>query len=227
MFSLEGLQVLLEVKVGNEFMRDPVFEILQFEKYHERNQSFENQQISTTNHDPYGELFHWLFPLNNSRRPSPRPALNSSSGMHNSPSTVTMSSGSELSSFGRVRSYSMPSLPPHKGPPQASAKPSEDQYQFSFNNSEENENEGLLSFRGVSFAPGRFSAQCGLEGVFTPGRKWRRKFELIQPLEIQSFYIDCNTDDLLGVHVKVWLLLSSVLLFLIFITASQLQGNFF
>ncbi|KAL8532544.1 hypothetical protein ACS0TY_008946 [Phlomoides rotata] len=205
--------VLLEVKVGNEFMRDPVLEILQFEKYHERNQTLENQKISSSfDHDPYGELLHWLLPLNNSRRPSSRPlspALNSSSGIHHAPSAVSMSSGSELLSFGHVRSYSMPSLPPYKGPPQAITTPCpkpgfvlEDQYQFSFNNSEENENEGLLSFRGVSFVPGRFSAQCGLEGISTIGRRWRRKFELIQPLEIQSFSIDCNTDDLLGVHVK-------------------------
>ncbi|KAL2545058.1 hypothetical protein Fot_14291 [Forsythia ovata] len=47
----------------------------------------------------------------------------------------------------------------------------------------------------------RFSVQCGLEGIFTPGR-WRRKIEIIEPIEICSFSADCNTDDLLCLQIK-------------------------
>lgn len=78
--------------------------------------------------------------------------------------------------------------------------------QFSFKKfagSGKSGNEGLLSFRGVPLQQERFSVRCGLEGIFTPGRRWRRKIELIQPVEIRSFSVDCNTDDLLCVCVKV------------------------
>ncbi|KAH6822628.1 hypothetical protein C2S53_020748, partial [Perilla frutescens var. hirtella] len=219
-FSLSNgdIVVILQVKVGIEFMRDPILEILQFEKYHERNPFPENQQVrGSSNEDPYGELLNWLLPLNNARRPSPTrisPELSSRSSMQGTYTKrgVSVSSGSELFSFGHVRSYSMSSLQPNKGPPEAkttlNAKPSlvqEDRYQFSFRSFVEignNGNEKLLSFRGVSLVPDRFSVQCGLEGVFTPVRRWRRKIELIQPLEIHSFSVDCNTDDLLCVHIK-------------------------
>ncbi|KAI3452807.1 hypothetical protein Pfo_009470 [Paulownia fortunei] len=211
--------VLLQVNVGVEFMRDPVLEILQFEKYHERNRTLENEHIVTSsNHDPSGELLKWLLPLNNSLPPSTRPLsppiLSSSSSIRSTSSkpTVSGSSGSQLFSFGHFRSYSMSSLPPNTTPPQAittpSAKPSfdpEDWNQFSFRKfveSGKSENEGLLSFRGVPLEPERFSVRCGLEGIFTPGRRWRRKIELMQPVEIHSFSVDCNTDDILCVHVK-------------------------
>ncbi|XP_042049076.1 uncharacterized protein LOC121794799 isoform X2 [Salvia splendens] len=81
----------------------------------------------------------------------------------------------------------------------------EDWNQFSFKKfvgSGKSGDEGLLSFRGVPLQQERFSVRCGLEGIFTPGRRWRRKIELIQPVEINSFSVDCNTDDLLCVHVK-------------------------
>eukprot|EP00262_Sarcandra_glabra_P001191 TRINITY_DN11212_c0_g1_i2.p1 TRINITY_DN11212_c0_g1~~TRINITY_DN11212_c0_g1_i2.p1 ORF type:complete len:438 (+),score=59.80 TRINITY_DN11212_c0_g1_i2:85-1314(+) len=62
--------------------------------------------------------------------------------------------------------------------------------------------EGLLSFRGVSLEPERFSVHCGLEGIYIPGRRWRRKLEIVQPIEIRSFSADCNTEDLLCVQIK-------------------------
>jgi hypothetical protein len=63
--------------------------------------------------------------------------------------------------------------------------------------------EELLSFRGVSLERERFSVCCGLQGIHTPGRRWRRKLEIIQPVEIHSFAADCNSDDLLCVQIKV------------------------
>ncbi|RRT82215.1 hypothetical protein B296_00005338 [Ensete ventricosum] len=64
-------------------------------------------------------------------------------------------------------------------------------------------NERLLSFRGVSLEPERFSTHCGLDGIYLPGRRWRRKLEIIQPLEIRSFAAECNTEDLVCVQIKV------------------------
>ncbi|CAA3000117.1 Hypothetical predicted protein [Olea europaea subsp. europaea] len=211
--------VLLQVNVGAEVLRDPILEILQFEKHQERSLSFENQQnLSSLNQDPCGELLKWLLPLDNSipppSRPLSPPILSSSSNVRSSPTKPNLSgsSGSQLFSFGNFRSYSMSSLPPSTTLPPAnitpSAKPSfdsEDWNQFSFRKfmkSGKSGNEGLLSFRGVPLEPERFSVRCGLEGIFTPGRRWRRKIEIIQPVEIHSFSADCNTDDLLCVQIK-------------------------
>ncbi|KAL2519445.1 hypothetical protein Adt_15692 [Abeliophyllum distichum] len=211
--------VLLQVNVGADFLRDPILEILQFEKHQDRNLTFENQQnLSSLNQDPSGDLLKWLLPLDNSipppARPLSPPTLSSSSNVRSSPAKPNLSgsSGSQLFSFGQFRSYSMSSLPPSTTPPQAtttpSAKPSfesEDWNQFSFRKfvkSGKSGNEGLLSFRGVPLEPERFSVRCGLEGIFTPGRRWRRKIEIIQPIEIHSFSADCNTDDLLCVQIK-------------------------
>ncbi|KAK6160027.1 hypothetical protein DH2020_003408 [Rehmannia glutinosa] len=211
--------VLLQVNVGVQFVTDPILEILQFEKYQERKLTLENQDIPTAlNQDPYGELLKWLLPLENSIPPAARPVsppiLSTSSSIRSTSTkpTVTGSSSSQLFSFGHFRSYSMSSLPPNMTPPPAVTTPStkpifdpEDWDQFSFKKfveSGKSGKEGLLSFRGVPLQQERFSVRCGLEGIFTPGRRWRRKIELIQPVEIHSFSVDCNTDDLLCVHVK-------------------------
>ncbi|KAH6756354.1 heat-inducible transcription repressor [Perilla frutescens var. hirtella] len=221
--------VLLQVNVGIQFLRDPTLEILQFEKHQDRNLSIKNQDIPTSlNQDPYGQLLKWLLPLDNSIpppvRPSPPPTLSSSSSIKSASvkPAVPSSSSSQLFSFGHFRSYSMSSLPPNATPPAATppaatppaavrtpdTQPTLDpEYwnQFSFKKfvgSGKSGNEGLLSFRGVPLQQERFSVRCGLEGIFTPGRRWRRKIELIQPVEIRSFSVDCNTDDLLCVHVK-------------------------
>ncbi|XP_057810883.1 uncharacterized protein LOC131025233 [Salvia miltiorrhiza] len=221
-FSLSNgdIVVILQVKVGVEFMMDPILEILQLEKYHERKPFLETQQVQASfNKDPYKELLNWLLPVNNSRRSSARPLSPDSSSSprpsirtSTSKRSVSVSSATELFSFGHVRSYSMSSLQPNKLPPEAVMKTSarsssvqEDHYQYSFRSFIDignSGNEKLLSFRGVPLVPDRFSVQCGLEGLFTPGRRWRRKFDLIQPLEIHSFCVDCNADDLLCVCVK-------------------------
>lgn len=211
--------MILQVKVGVEFMRDPILEIFQLEKYHDRKQYFGTQQRqSSNNNDPYGELLNWLLPVNTPRRLStstisPRTSSSLITSLQSTTPkrAVSVSSGMEFFSFGHVRSYSMSALQSNKGQTMAKTdnRPSsvqEDQYQFSFRSFIDignSGNEKLLSFRGVSLVPERFSIQCGLEGLFTPGRSWRRKFDLIQPLEIHSFSVDCNTDDLLWVCIKV------------------------
>ncbi|VVA27727.1 PREDICTED: ZEAMMB73_Zm00001d001834 [Prunus dulcis] len=203
--------VLLQVNVGVDFLNDPVIEILQFEKSREGSLSSETQEnLVDANQDPCGELLKWLLPLDNTLPPTARPLsppLTSNSGM----GSTSQKSGSQL--FSHFRSYSMSSLPQNTTPPPApikaaSSKPTfdlEDWDQSSsqqFWKSQKTGYEVLLSFRGVSLERERFSVRCGLEGIYTPGRRWRRKLEIIQPVEIHSFAADCNTDDLLCVQIK-------------------------
>lgn len=214
--------VLLQVNIGVDFVQDPVLEILQFEKYQERNSSSEIQEnLVPVNKDPCGDLLKWLLPLDNSIPPPsrplspPPPSLSSSPSIRSTSSKPNLSgsSGSQIFSFGHFRSYSMSSLPPNIAPPPpitapTSAKPKfdiEDWDRFSykkFGKTDKTGSEGLLSFRGVSLEPERFSVRCGLEGIYIPGKRWRRKIEIIQPVEIHSFTADCNTEDLLCVQIK-------------------------
>lgn len=212
--------MLLRVNVGVDFLRDPVIEILQFEKYKERNLSSENPDNSVNaNPDPCGELLKWLLPLDNTVSPPTRslspPRLNSGTGI-GSAHQKSASSGSQLFSFGHFRSYSMSSLPQNPSPPAPpikaqSSKPTFeiedwDQYSQKLFKDQRTGNEGLLSFRGVSLERERFSVRCGLEGIYVPGRRWRRKLEIIQPVKIHSFAADCNTDDLLCVQIRVYIM---------------------
>ncbi|CBI29239.3 unnamed protein product, partial [Vitis vinifera] len=210
--------VLLQVNVAVDFLKDPVLEILQFEKFNNRKFSSENQDsLVHANQDPCGDLLKWLLPLDNTLPPPTcalSPPLSSGSGIGNTSQRSTpASSGSQLFSFGHFRSYSMSALPQNttSAPPpiaNPSTKPNfelEDWDRFSpqkFVKSEKTGSEELLSFRGVSLEPERFSVCCGLEGIYIPGRRWRRKLEIIQPVEIHSFAADCNTDDLLCVQIK-------------------------
>lgn len=208
--------VLLQVNVGVNFLKDPVLEVLQFEKYQPSNQTSENcdNMVGTNIEDPCRELLKWLLPLDRSLSPPPRslsppPSLSSTSLK----ATFSSSSGSQLFSFGNFRSHSMSSLPqaaitPSPVVPSSISKPSfdlEDWDHFPSHKpgkSQEKGPEGLLSFRGVSLEPERFSVHCGLEGIYIPGRRWRRKLEIVQPVEIHSFAADCNTEDLLCVQIK-------------------------
>ncbi|KAL5553950.1 hypothetical protein UlMin_041351 [Ulmus minor] len=212
------LVVLLQVNFGVDFLNDPVIEVLQFEKHRETNLVSENQSISSANQDPCGELLKWLLPLDNTLPPPARPIsppVTSNSGFGNTSQKpgLTSSTSSQLFSFGHFRSYSMSSLPQNTTPPPATvkaagSKPSfehEDWDQYSPQKlwkSQKPGSEELLSFRGVSLERERFSVRCGLEGIYMPGRRWRRKLEIIQPVEINSFAADCNTDDLLCVQIK-------------------------
>ncbi|XP_024990399.1 uncharacterized protein LOC112524689 isoform X2 [Cynara cardunculus var. scolymus] len=208
--------VLLQVNIGVDCLKDPVLEIIQFEKYQEKTLTEAAENRTHSNQDPCEDLLKWLLPLENSlpapsRSVSP-PQLGSGSITRGS-STKINSSGSSASpifSFGNFRSYSMSSIPPNTVPPVSpnNSIPSldlEDQDQFSSKKSgmnEKGESEGLMSFRGVTLEPERFSVRCGLEGIYIPGRRWRRKVEIIQPVEICSFAADCNTEDLLCVQIK-------------------------
>lgn len=211
--------VCLQVNVGVDFLRDPVIEILQFEKYQHSNLSFQSPDNSVfANQDPCGELLKWLLPLDNTlppSRPLSPPLSSTSPGIVSSShkSTLSSSSSSQIFSFTNFRSYSMSSLPQNTAPPPgpvkvANSKPSfdlEDWDQFSSQKplkSQKVGSEELLSFRGVSLERERFSVRCGLEGIHIPGRRWRRKLEIIQPVEIHSSAADCNTDDLICVQVK-------------------------
>lgn len=212
--------VLLQVNVGIDLLQDPVLEILQFEKYQEKSLSLEKQENPVpANKDPCGDLLKWLLPLDNSIPPPSRPLSPPPSSLSSSASiragslkpNLSGSSSSQMFSFGNFRSYSMSSLPPNTTPPPtvvSNSRPNfdtEDWNNFSYKNfgkPDNTGNEGLLSFRGVSLEPERFSVCCGLEGIYIPGNRWRRKIEIIQPVEIHSFSAECNTEDLLCVQIK-------------------------
>ncbi|KAH0904302.1 hypothetical protein HID58_043805 [Brassica napus] len=195
--------------------KEPIIEILQFEKHQDRD------PLSDSDHehkDPYGNLLKWLIPLDNNISQQPRslpPPISSSPGLSSSAHKPAISSvsGSQLFSFGHFRSYSMSSLPPNTAPVTGpvktqSSKPSFDIEDWdiysaqTLRNGQKRGTEELLSFRGVPLGRDRFSVRCGLEGICVPGRRWRRKLEIIQPIEINSFAADCNTDDLLCVQIK-------------------------
>ncbi|CAL0313160.1 unnamed protein product [Lupinus luteus] len=214
--------VLLQVNVGVNFLRDPCIEILQYEKYPEKILSSENQDYSVyTNHDPCRELLKWILPLDSNTLPPPSPHpstpptpnLPSNSGTSSSSnrSNTSASSGSQLFSFGHFRSYSMSSLPQNTNVPTGPVKAASSKPSFEIDDWDQISSQKflrkkagneLLSFRGVSLERERFSVCCGLEGIYTPGRRWRRKLEIIQPVEIHSFAADCNSEDLLCVQIK-------------------------
>ncbi|XP_073526068.1 uncharacterized protein [Phyllobates terribilis] len=222
-FSLPNgdIVVVLQVNVGVDFVKDPTLEILQFEKYKSTTLSSVSESTSTYP-DPCGELLKWLIPLDNSISSPPWPA---SPPLVNAAhkTSFSSSSGSQLFSFGNFRSYSMSSInsvqpnAPSSSSSQASSssssstttsKPSlelEDWDRFAsqkFVKSQKTGSEGLLSFRGVPLEPERFSVRCGLEGIYIPGRRWRKHLEIVQPIDIHTFAADCNTDDLLCVQIK-------------------------
>ncbi|WZZ28832.1 hypothetical protein YC2023_012233 [Brassica napus] len=195
--------------------KEPVIEILQFEKHQDRD------PLSDSDHehkDPYGNLLKWLIPLDNNISQQPRslpPPISSSPGLSSSAHKPALSSASssQLFSFGHFRSYSMSSLPPNTAPVTGSVKTQSSKPSFdiedwdsysaqTLRNGQKPGTEELLSFRGVPLERDRFSVRCGLEGICVPGRRWRRKLEIIQPIEINSFAADCNTDDLLCVQIK-------------------------
>lgn len=211
------MQVSLQVYIV-DCPKEPIIEILQFEKHQDKDQNSEN------NKDPYGNLLKWLIPLDNTISQQPRslpPPITPSPGISSTAHkpAISSTSGSQLFSFGHFRSYSMSALPPNTAPVTGpiktqSSKPSfdiEDWDSYSgqtVRNGQKSGTEELLSFRGVALERDRFSVRCGLEGICIPGRRWRRKLEIIQPIEINSFAADCNTDDLLCVQIKVCLCIS-------------------
>ncbi|KAI4370550.1 hypothetical protein MLD38_018895 [Melastoma candidum] len=210
--------VLLQVNIGDNLLQDPVLEIRQFERHSTESLSDqEGNDLLNAYNEPCGELLTWLFPLDNTSAPprslSPPPLSSSGIGSTSQKSNFTGSSGSQIFSFGNFRSYSMSSLPQNSSqvtsavttPSSKSSSELENWDKFSgkkLSKSQVAGKDGLLSFRGISLEPERFSVCCGLEGVYIPGRRWKRKLEIIQPVEIHSFPADCNTDDLLCVQIK-------------------------
>ncbi|GAB4859606.1 hypothetical protein Ancab_011080 [Ancistrocladus abbreviatus] len=206
--------VLLEVNVGVDFLKDPILEILQFEKYNYRVSTLENGQATVgAEHDSYEELLKWLLPLDNSSIPPLNRPLSPPLASVSHKASFSASTGSQLFSFGHFRSYSMSSL--SSVPPNTTAQPVSSTLKPNFDlgdwnpfgyqkivKSQKVGTEGLLSFRGAPLEPERFSARCGLEGIYIPGRRWRRQLEIIQPVEIHTFAADCNTEDVLCVQIK-------------------------
>ncbi|XP_039690276.1 uncharacterized protein [Medicago truncatula] len=212
-FALQNgdIVVLLQTNVGVSFLKDPCIEILQFEKCRERMLSSDSQVDEVcTDQDPYAELLNWMLPLENGRPHH----LTSNSGLdsNSNRSNFSAPTGSQLFSFGNFRSYSMSSLPQNtitsSAPVKAaSSKPNFDHEDWDQVSSQKvfwkkTGKEELLSFRGVSLERDRFSVCCGLEGVYIPGRRWRRKLEIIQPVKIHSYAADFNSEDLLSVQIK-------------------------
>lgn len=218
-FLFGRIQVVLQLNVGIDFLKDPCIEILQYEKYQDKILSSEKQENSGyANQDPCRELLKWILPLDNNLPPaflplSPHLSSNSGIGSTSQRSNISASSGSQLFSFGsHFRSYSMSSLPQSTSSPTAPLKAASSKPNFDIDDWDQISSprlrkkhgvEELLSFRGVSLERERFSVCCGLEGIYTPGRRWRRKLEIIQPVEINSFAADCNSEDLLCVQIKV------------------------
>jgi len=220
--------VVLQVTVATDITQDAMLEVLQFENYQTSSSSpalngGHRSQLQQNNdkdsQDPCKELLQWLLPLDRPL-PPPVPALSplsfsSSSFVGNSPQRISISgtSTSSLFSIGHHRSYSMGSLPQGNSALAPSPSPSNSSANFiledwdrlpsqKFVKTEEVGSEGLLSFRGASLEPQRFSVHCGLEGLYVPGKRWRRKLEIVQPVEVDSYFADCNSVDLICVLIK-------------------------
>jgi len=203
MFSIGRMQVVLQVNVGVNKLEDPVLEVLQFEKSISSNCMPENlvDGLSDSNDDPCRELLSWLLPLDRTLLPRSLapPTLNPSA----SHKQAYSSTGSQIFNF---RSYSMPSASSVQTPNNIRPPSISESQEFMPEKPAKTPdiiNDGQLSFRGVPLEPERYSVRCGLEGVYLPGRRWRRKVEIIQPIEVHSFAAKCTVENLLCVTVKV------------------------
>ncbi|KAG8073503.1 hypothetical protein GUJ93_ZPchr0006g40765 [Zizania palustris] len=196
--------VILQVNVGVNKMEDPVLEVLQFEKSSSSNYITENlvNGLSSSDEDPCQELLSWLLPLDRALPPrslSP-PTLNPSISHKQS----YPSSGSQMFSLTNFRSYSMPT-PSSSQPTNIRPPPISESQEFVPEKPAKTPdiiNDGQLSFRGVPLESERYSVRCGLEGVHLPGKRWRRKVEIIQPIEVHSFAAKCTVENLLCVLIK-------------------------
>ncbi|GAU38709.1 hypothetical protein TSUD_396370 [Trifolium subterraneum] len=210
--------VHLQANVDVSFLKDPCIEILQFEKCRERTKPLISQVDAVCkNQDPCAELLNWIYPLENGRapiRPVPPHHLTSNSGIGSTSqwSNYSAPTSSHLFGFGNFRSYSMSSLPQTTNPPSLPVKAASSKASFEPDDCDQISPkkvfwkkigvDELLSFRGVSLERDRFSVCCGLEGIYIPGRRWRRKVEIIQPIKIHSFVANINSEDLLCVQIK-------------------------
>ncbi|TVU50225.1 hypothetical protein EJB05_01589 [Eragrostis curvula] len=196
------IQVVLQVNVGVNKLEDPVLEVLQFEKCMPNNYMPQNlvDGLSGNNDDPCRELLSWLLPLD--RTLPPRSSLSTPTLSPSVSHKQSYSAGSQIFNF---RSYSMPSASSAQPPNNMRPPPISESQEFMPENpakTPDTINDGQLSFRGVPLEPERYSVRCGLEGVYLPGKRWRRKVEIIQPIEVHSFAAKCTVENLLCVIVK-------------------------
>ncbi|KAJ6988996.1 hypothetical protein NC653_021783 [Populus alba x Populus x berolinensis] len=155
--------VHLRVNVGVHFSRDPIIEILQFEKYQERNWFPENQENLIT--------------------------LSSYSGFGGA-SQKSSSSGSRL--FSHFRSYSMSSLPQNSAPPPQPVKAQSSKPNFDLENWDQYSSQKLwksqkheerLSFREIH----SFAADCNTDDLLCV------QIKNISPEHILDIVVDIDT----------------------------------
>ncbi|KAJ3679630.1 hypothetical protein LUZ60_017641 [Juncus effusus] len=217
-FSLRNgdIVVLLCVNVGvTNQIPEQSLEILQFEKH-------ESPNHNSDPNDPYGNLLTWLLPLERTLNPKPprslSPPVNLPTVSHKP--SFSASSTSQIFSFGNFRSYSMPTTvtptsvtpttnpptvtPPTVTPTTVTASPYdlEEFDSVALEMSSGKAETERLSFRGVQLETERYSVRCGLEGIYLPGKRWKKSVEIVQPVEVRSFAAKCTTENLLCVQVK-------------------------
>ncbi|CAM6102824.1 unnamed protein product [Calypogeia fissa] len=207
--------LLLQVTMAADFIADDAFlEVLQYERFEPSSSGSSSgavgdQLLTRGNWDPTQGLLQWLLPLD--RPSSPPPSL--VVPIQASPPKVTLgASNSNLFSFGHLRTSSSGSIPALQaqagpfstathGPPIYGSRVWDSVLQERSSKGEAG-SEGLLSFRGAVLEPQRFSAHCGLEGPHVPGKRWRRKLSIVQPIKLESYFAHCNTQDLICVIVE-------------------------
>ncbi|KAJ4734076.1 heat-inducible transcription repressor [Rhynchospora pubera] len=206
LLSNGDIVVLLRVNVGiTNSIPDPILEVLQFEKCQWAKDTGIHSSDPYPIPDPCHELLTWLHPLDRTLAPprSISPPVNPPAMTHKP--SFSSSSTSQIFSFSNFRSYSMPTMPPvTAAPPPPSVNNMEEFDNVSLDRSSKGaeSGEGKLSFRGVMLETERYSVRAGLEGVYLPGKRWRKRVEIVQPVEVHSFAAKCTTENLLCVQVK-------------------------
>eukprot|EP00249_Psilotum_nudum_P022557 c28563_g1_i1 orf=218-2743(+) len=178
-FENGDIAVVLHVTVATNVTSGAVLEVLQFEKPGEQGMVSVNVAGRSSHNesihysDPSEQLLQWLFPLD---RPSSPPISLSSS----TPVPLINNSPQKISA---AEDWDRPAV----------------QKMYT---GQDIGNEGLLSFRGAQLEPQRFSVHCGMDGLYVPGKRWRRKLEIVQPVAIESYFADCSTEDLICVLIE-------------------------
>ncbi|KAG0616316.1 hypothetical protein M758_5G105200 [Ceratodon purpureus] len=207
--------VLLQVTMASEFLSNSAeLEVLQYEPYVTPPSYPVDDQFQEISRNPTEGLLQWLLPLDRPSSPPPPPAPAPQPALTPSPSGRLSFSGggnSTFFSFSHVRSSSVGSMSTPAPPPVVTYTPPppptygpEEWGRFLFEKDSQGEvgSEGLLSFRGAALEPQRFSAHCGLPGPYVPGKRWKRSLAILQPVRLESYFADCNTQDLICVLVE-------------------------
>lgn len=215
--------VVLQVTVATDLKNDVVLEVLQFEQPWRSDKCLAGKDAdgSTRSCESYSnsseQLLQWLLPLDRPSSPplpTAMPATPASfvSSSPQRPSSSSTSTGTTFFSFANLRTSSSGSTsqnnlssvlttPPHL-PASYGLDELERPARQKILKGQSVGSEGLLSFRGAHLEPQRFSVHCGLEGLYVPGRRWRRKVRIVEPVAIESYYADCNTKDLICVLIE-------------------------